>query len=63
MSEKRTPLFEGCLLWIDEAGNLHSSDHDAYASYDCGDNRVTMDGIFDAQELRAIADHMDKHGK
>ena len=46
MSEKRTPLFEGCLLWIDEAGNLHSSDHDAYASYDCGDNRVTMDGIY-----------------
>jgi len=53
------PLFEGSEIIIESSGNLHSSYE--YVDYQIGDNRVTMDGVFDAQELRAIADYMEKH--
>lgn len=57
----RTPLFEKCEIFIEENGCLHSSYE--YVDYQMGDNRITLDGVFDAQELRAMADYMDKHGK
>jgi len=57
----RTPLFEKSEIIIEENGDLHSS-YD-YVGYEMGDNRITLDGIFDAQELRAMADYMEKHQK
>lgn len=53
------PLFEGSEIYIEPNGDLYSS-YD-YVSHQKGTNRVTMDGDFDAQELRAIADYMEKH--
>lgn len=55
------PLFEGSDIRINENGDLASS-YD-YVDYVIGSARVTMDGVFTAQELRAIADYMDKHDK
>ena len=34
-----------------------------YVSWNVGDRRVTIDGNYTAEELRAIADHMDKLSK
>jgi len=60
MNERqKTPLYEGSGITIDDRGNLNSSWD--YVDYEKGTGRVTMDGTFDAQELRAIADYMDKH--
>ncbi len=57
----RTPLFEKSEIIIEQNGNLHSSYE--YVDYQMGDNRITLDGVFDSQELRAMADYMDKHSK
>lgn len=55
------PLFDKSEIKIDDKGNLTSS-YD-YVDYEKGSNRVTMDGTFDSQELRAIADYMEKYDK
>lgn len=55
------PLFEGSEIYVGKNGYLRSS-YDC-VDYEAGSNRVVMDGTFDAQELRAIADHMEKHDK
>jgi hypothetical protein len=34
-----------------------------YVSWNVGDRRVTIDGNFTPDELRAIADYMDRAGK
>ena len=34
-----------------------------YLSWNVGDRRVTIDGDYTAEELRAIAGHMDKASK
>ena len=34
-----------------------------YVSWSVGDRRVTLDGGYAAEELRAIADHMDRVSK
>ena len=34
-----------------------------YLSWNVGDRKVTIDGDYTAEELRAIADHMDKVSK
>lgn len=57
----RTPLFEKSEIIVEENGNLHSSYE--YVDYQMGDNRITLDGVFDAQELRAMADYMEKNSK
>ena len=34
-----------------------------YLSWNVGDRKVTIDGNYTAEELRAIADHMDRVSK
>lgn len=45
----------------DAEGNLLQNS--PWIAFNVGDNGVTLDGYFGPDELRAIADHMEKGGK
>lgn len=55
MSEPRKSNFES---WIHDDG-LYSLG--CYISWERGDTEATLDGRYTAEELRQVADYMEKH--